>query len=153
MLNSKIIKIISNIQGIGIFAKENIKKGEIIASFEGKIISKNEADLLYNGGFDYMLQISHASFLLLEDDSKYINHSCNPNTGFLNKNGELLSIRDIKKGEEITFDYSTNENTDFLIEQCRCNSIYCRKTIEKYSKTKFNYKACISPYLKIDSKH
>lgn len=153
MLSKKIIKIESKIEGIGIFASENIKKGEIVAIFEGRKISKNEADELYTQGFDYLLQIDNELFLYLEEDSKFINHCCNPNTSFLLQNGELIALRDINKNEEITFDYSTNENTDFIIENCRCNSQNCRKKIKKYSETIFDYDAIISPYLKVDPKH
>ena len=53
-----------------------------------------------------------------------INHSCQPsckvNTFF------VIALRDIKKGEEITFDYNQNEDTLASPFECGC----CSKTIK-----------------------
>lgn len=59
----------------------------------------------------------------------YFNHSCNGNLGF-DKAGDFIAIKDIKKGEEMTYDYGLLEtNPKFLIEKCVCRDKNCRKKI------------------------
>ncbi len=58
----------------------------------------------------------------------YFNHSCNGNLGF-DKNGDFIAIRDVKKGEELTYDYGLIEsNPDFKME-CKCTDINCRHIV------------------------
>jgi hypothetical protein len=55
------------------------------------------------------------------------------------KKGELFALRIIKKGEELTYDYSTTEWTyekfgkykDWAME-CSCNSKNCRGTLGQF---------------------
>ncbi|MBY8992526.1 MAG: SET domain-containing protein-lysine N-methyltransferase [Candidatus Lokiarchaeota archaeon] len=49
------------------------------------------------------------------DDSKYVNHSLNPNSGTIEENSlSAIARRDIRPGEEITEDYSTYVLCDWL---------------------------------------
>lgn len=155
MLSSKIIKFYSPISGNGIKCVENIKKGELIMVFQGRKITTEEANQLYTNGFDYMLQIDHNHFLYLEEDTKYVNHSCEPNGAFLNQSGHLVALRDITQGEEITFDYSANEDTDFSMN-CGCGTPSCRKKILPFHQNEPEVQERLldkaTPYLKVDSK-
>lgn len=78
------------------------------------------------------------------------NHSCNPNCGF-NGSIKLVSLRNIKKGEELTFDYAFCES---LIREfkCNCGSKNCRKVIRstdwKLKDLQEKYINYFSPYLK-----
>ena len=56
---------------------------------------------------------------------QYINHSCNPNSGF-GANRTLVATREISPGEEITLDYSTTEADPDWRMQCTCGSDACR---------------------------
>ena len=58
---------------------------------------------------------------------RYVNHSCKANT--YSKNGFDIAKRDIKKGEEITADY-TKEDVLFGFK-CGCNSKTCKGTIKR----------------------
>ena len=61
-----------------------------------------------------------------ENTAKYINHSCNPNceTDIIDDHIWIISIKDIKKGEELTYDYCFDlEN--FEKYPCRCNTGKC----------------------------
>ena len=52
---------------------------------------------------------------------KYINHDCNPNCEVLDRDKEtlnLVSSREIKKGEEITIDYGYEE----IYDDCNCRT-------------------------------
>lgn len=151
MLSPKVSKFFSPISGNGIKAVKDIKKGEVLIIFEGEVISSQEANKRYDQGFDYMLQIDSQQFLVLEEDSKYVNHSCSPTAAFIHNNAELVALDDLSAGTEITFDYSANEDTDFKLN-CQCNSPKCRKEILPYSKTspriKYELKNILSPYLR-----
>jgi len=49
---------------------------------------------------------------------QFINHNCNPNTKI--KNGKLVSIKPIKHGDSITFDYNLNEDRMKSPFVCNC---------------------------------
>jgi hypothetical protein len=57
-----------------------------------------------------------------------MNHSCNGNIGF-NEKGDFISIRDIKKNEELTYDYGLAESNTQFNMQCNCGCSNCRKII------------------------
>lgn len=152
MIHSLIKVRSSSISGTGLFAIAPIKKGTLLMKFEGLEISDKEANRLYEKeNFDYLLQISANKFLFLDGPEKFLNHSCSPNGAFLEKSGELIALRDIKENEEIFFDYSSNENTDFELK-CNCNSPECRKTILPFhklsNKQKRSIQNILTPYLR-----
>ena len=121
--------------GKEVFAKDSIKKDEMLAIFGGYILTLKEEENLPDEYNDTGIQISE-DFVLSskykKEDTDYFNHSCEPNAGF---NGQifLVAMRDIKKDEEITFDYAmvtykskTARNYRF---KCLCGSKNCRGTI------------------------
>jgi SET domain-containing protein len=123
----------SNIHGLGIFAVEDINKNEIIAIKKGSYLTKKEmGDLDIEFGFgiqiDDALFIAHKNKEELKKNFVYINHNCNPNCGMKGNNGEVISIRDIKNGEELTIDYAMFMNNNSSMK-CSCKSKECRKVI------------------------
>ena len=65
-----------------------------------------------------------------EQEDQYLNHSCDPNIWLIDE-VTFITRRPIKKGEEVTADYSTwsiDENW-IMDESCRCASVICRHTI------------------------
>ncbi|MFA6430133.1 MAG: SET domain-containing protein [Candidatus Paceibacterota bacterium] len=113
----------------GVFAKRKINKGETLCIFGGYIVTLIEEKV------DSGIQI-HDDLVLTSLDHKeptdYVNHSCNPNAGI---KGQifLVSTREIKKGEEICFDYamclySKTEKPDYVFD-CVCGDKNCRKSI------------------------
>lgn len=123
----------SGIEGRGIFAKENIKKGEIVFTKAGHIVDKEEAKRLDETLGEYCLQINDNFFLCpknkeeIEDLAIFINHSCEPNVA---PDGQItfVALKDIKAGEEITYDYAMTTSYDYQLE-CSCGSKNCRKLI------------------------
>ena len=121
----------NSLNGKGIFAKENIKKGEIVFIKGGHILTRDE--IFSSGVINSYFPISDEYFLGAtnkdeEDRIKlYQNHSCNPNVGL---HGEItfVAMRDIEKDEELTVDYAFIDNEDYSFE-CTCGSNNCRKTI------------------------
>jgi uncharacterized protein len=133
-LSKKVETRESGISGLGTFANEFIKKDELITVFGGRILTYNEWAKLPVKLRHMVLQINDELFIGPDNeddlgDGDYINHSCDPSAG-INGHIYLVAIRDIHKGEEITFDYITNvtEKNDFRIN-CTCGSDQCRKII------------------------
>ena len=127
----------SGINGRGVFAIKPIKKDEVIAVWGGYIITQKDFTELSRTCFknieDYATKVADGFYLVsckkgtLEDDD-FFNHSCEPNAGI---NGHLLMVamKDIKKGEEITYDYAmTDADFDYSFK-CRCGVKNCRKVI------------------------
>lgn len=143
----------STIEGQGIYATVLIEKGEIICAFEGEKISIPELKRRYNEGKERIcdpLQVSERRYLDLKKPYVYFNHSCEPSAGLI-KSSTLISLREIRPSEEITFDYSTTEwtwdhfgkNKEWEMK-CICGSKICRRTISQFP---YLPKNLISEYL------
>jgi hypothetical protein len=123
----------------GLFAIDNIKPGEIVIEYVGEMITNKIADyreIEYNErGFGdcYMFRFDADNII---DATKYgnlarfINHCCEPNCkaqcNVINgkKHILLLAKRFIKAGEEITYDYNFEVESEKI--QCRCGAKNCR---------------------------
>ena len=155
----------SKIHSKGAFAKKNIKKGEIIAEYYGKKISKKQSENLYEEMIEnHKKDPSKASVYTFDLDdnydlngnvwwnlAKYINHSCDPNceSETITKNKEskivIKAIKNIKKGNEINFNYGYDV-TNWKDHPCYCGSkncvgyIVCEKQWPKLKKLKSKLK-------------
>ncbi|MFA5888845.1 MAG: SET domain-containing protein-lysine N-methyltransferase [Candidatus Paceibacterota bacterium] len=121
--------------GMGVFTDENIKKGTVIKVFNGEIINFDECIKRIHTGAEIQsdsLQVGLEMDMDLDELSRTFNHSCDPNAGH-RKISELIAIRNIKRGEEITYDYSAttgpNIPKSLWTMKCKCGSKICRKTI------------------------
>lgn len=136
----------SPINGIGLFADQDIKKGELVWREHPvfhRIISYTEYDELPPMNKEFVKK--HATeyqnegmFYLDLDDTRFINHSENPNTEWSEKwTDKAYALRDITTGEEITVDYLklnpfsksevqffSNQILDQKIEQLKRNVEY-----------------------------
>ena len=123
----------SNLDNRGLRAAINIKKGSKIIEYKGKIISVKETEV--NPKFDndkaiYLFNLNKKYDL--DGDFKYntarlINHSCDPNCEVDGVGLKLwiYSIKDIKKGEELTYDYGFAFDQHFKNYPCRCGTRKC----------------------------
>jgi len=122
----------SNIKGKGCFATKNIKEGEFITKFLGKRFTCEGINKRIEQGLriDDPIQIGEDLFIEIEGPQLFFNHSCDPNSGVRGLN-KLIAIKDISKGEEITFDYSSTvgKNINYWDMDCKCNSPDCRKKL------------------------
>ncbi len=115
----------SKISGRGVFAGKNFKKGDIVISWSPKILKKSELKKLSENDKHFIEKVGH-KYYLMQPPERYVNHSCDPNTKPLNDCD--VAIRNIKKGEEITTNYSTQTiNNGF---ECKCESKNCQKIIK-----------------------
>jgi hypothetical protein len=120
----------SKMHGKGLFAKRNIKKGEIVFIIKGKkvnflISDKKRAEI---AGFNW-IGWGKNTWVDPVNYGIYFNHSCEPNTGIKGR-VTVVALHNIKKDEEVTFDYSLNESDIFWHIKCYCNSKNCRKIIK-----------------------
>ena len=148
-----IIKETENI-GKGLFAIKDIKKDEIIADWTGgRVYTAESANKLPNklpeNIRDHAVQFEEHKWIDTSGIGRYSNHSCNPNSGF-NTKFHLVAMRDIKKGEQLTWDYEMTEDSDWRME-CRCGNLECRKIIGAYKNMpesiREKYKGYISEWL------
>ncbi|MBY0315807.1 MAG: SET domain-containing protein-lysine N-methyltransferase [Bdellovibrionales bacterium] len=135
--------------GRAVFAKEDIRKGSIIASFDGPIYDDNyepwTEDML-----NHSIQFEKNKWRDSKGIARLVNHSCDPNCGIKGL-FKIVAMRNIKKGEEITWDYEMTEKNSWWKMKCRCGSPLCRKVIGNYSNmpraTRKRYAGYISEWL------
>lgn len=107
-------------------------------------VERTIADLcaLYRSGAEVLgdpLRISRLTYLDLEEPYRSINHSCDPNLG-LRGTGSIFTLRPVKQGEELTYDYSTtmweegwpDEFAAPFVMTCQCAAISCRRLIADF---------------------
>lgn len=123
----------SKIDNRGLYAAKNIKKDTKIIEYKGKIISVKETEA--NPKFDnnkaiYLFNLNKKYDL--DGDFKYntarlINHSCDPNCEVDGAGLKLwiYAIKDIKKNEELTYDYGFSFDKDYKDFPCRCGAKKC----------------------------
>jgi hypothetical protein len=79
----------------------------------------------------------------------YTNHSCAPNAKVVDR--AMVSIRGIRAGEEITFDYDTTEYDMASPFECHCENPGCRGMIRGYKhlgpRERERLAACVNPSL------
>ena len=123
----------SNIDNRGLYAAKDIKDRTKIIEYKGRIITKKQVE--ENSKFDnekaiYLFNINKKYDL--DGDFKYntarlINHSCDPNCEVYGTGLKVwvYAIRDIKKGEELTYDYGFGFDQDYRDFPCKCRSKKC----------------------------
>jgi SET domain-containing protein len=144
----------SGINNLGLFAKTDIKKGEKVIEYKGKKFTHKqveENDRFDNSKAIYLFTLNERYVLdgdTKTNTAKYINHSCDPNCEVDIINGKIwiIAIKDIKKGDELSYDYGFGYDADFRQFPCKCGSKNCCGYIvrddqrwrinRKYAKTK-----------------
>jgi SET domain-containing protein len=145
MKTSPISRRKSKIQGSGVFATRNIRKGSRIVEYLGE----RKPFKQFHEDDEYYVNLFHVGRGLVIDPSRqgniarFINHSCEPNCESIDDDGRIYieSIGAIKKGEEITYDYHLDlggapGRSDKKRYACRCGSDNCRGTLYDARKTR-----------------
>ena len=117
--------------GLGIFASRDIGTDEFLAEFRGPRITIEDMEGIPHEVWDHLFNVGLCDYIIAREPAVRINHSCNPNAGIV-KDVLLVAMRDIKKDEEVTFDYSVVTADDWQLE-CQCGSPQCRKIIGNYA--------------------
>jgi uncharacterized protein len=116
--------------GKGLFASVNIPKNTVVARVTGKVLNFEDT-LLLKERESHTLQTGTDKYILCDPPFLYSNHSCDPNCG-LTPFLELKTLRAIKKGEEILWDYSTSMMERHWTMLCKCGSPNCRGLITDF---------------------
>ena len=123
----------SKIDNNGLYASKDIKKGTKIIEYKGKIISTKQS------ANDPKFDNSKAIYLFnlnkrydLDGDFKFntarlINHSCDPNCEVLGEGLKVwvYAMKNINKGDELSYDYGFSFDEDFRQFPCKCGSKNC----------------------------
>lgn len=104
----KVVKVKRGLAGLGLFAGEDIKKGELIIEYIGNILTKEEADKKTSS--QYLFEVSRNKTIdgtPRWNIARYANHSCDGNAESDVTKGRVFvkAIKNIKEGEEIVYDY------------------------------------------------
>ena len=114
-----------------LFALADIPKWEIIADWSNGTVyeAENVSDLVQSIR-DYAIQINRNQWVDYSGIGRNFNHSCDPNCWFDGKY-KIVTMRDIKKWEELSFDYEMCERSDWEMK-CLCGTSICRWKIGSY---------------------
>lgn len=141
---NKLIQVRSSpIHGNGVFALKPIPAGTCVAEYRGEIISQAELEHREKLRVErkeqgenvpvYYFEVGDGVFIDAtevkeENPARYINHACDENCEAIwnarERRMEIVTIRDIKVGEELSFDYGF-ELAGFFEHPCRCASKNC----------------------------
>ncbi|KAJ8325323.1 histone methyltransferase set1, variant 2 [Batrachochytrium dendrobatidis] len=126
----------------GLFAMEPIDANDMVIEYIGEIIRQKVADhreKLYEAsgiGSSYLFRVDEDTIIDATKTgnlARFINHCCEPNC-----NAKVISVdgtkriviyanRDIKEGEELTYDYKFPIEEDKI--PCLCGAVNCRGTL------------------------
>lgn len=130
---------LSAIHGWGVFARRAVPAGTRLLEYLGERVSKDESNArglalqaaaARNGGpAVYIFEVNEEWDL--DGDKPYnvarfVNHSCAPNCEVVNEEDRLFlyALRDLRAGEELTFDYGYDLQ-HFREHPCQCGSPSC----------------------------
>ncbi len=130
----------SRIHGYGVSALRSFRKGEIVVYGDG-VVYREEDDFddeyaLILPGYELEADGTEGPSMYydLADQTRWINHSCSPNTEVdtawdpLTETASAwwVALRDIEEGEELAYDYAFSAH---LAMPCRCETDECRGLI------------------------
>jgi hypothetical protein len=143
----------SPIHGRGVYAARDIRKGERIIEYTGRVVSWKEADRLppsdpADPSHTFLFSLSDGKRVIdasvSRNAARWINHSCDPNCeSEEDEDGRVFieAVRDIARGEELHYDYCLvldEKITKKLRREyrCLCGAQNCRGTMLAWKKKK-----------------
>ena len=141
------------LKGFGSFAVNPIPMGTVVATFGGTILTRINFETYPLEQRSRSIQIDVDQFVLgpvSRESGDSINHSCLPNCGMHNAT-QLIAMREIAVGEELTYDYATSDTSDYDEFECACGSDNCRGRVSgddwKLPDLQSRYQNMFSPYV------
>jgi SET domain-containing protein len=123
----------SKIHNAGCYTKAPIKKGTQIVEYTGPRLTVAEANKKYKKATrTYLFGLDDEKHVIDgEGIAAFINHSCAPNCEPDEIGGRvwIFALRNIKAGEELTYDYSLYDGELDDLSECHCNAKNCRGTM------------------------
>ncbi len=121
--------------GLGLFTKVPMKKGDCIIEYVGNILVTEE-EVNARGG-QYLFEVSKKKTIDgsgRSNTARYINHSCRPNAEVDIIKGRVFiyAKRGIKEGEELCYDYGKEFwNEHIKPKGCRCEKCTEKRNLKK----------------------
>lgn len=133
-------QVVENQYGKCVVASEDIPAGKVVERFDGPVMKYEDVP---DEEACYAACQSDGLCMIPMTSARYLNHSCNPNC-FIDANGDVITKRLVREGEELTFDYVTLSRAAF--EQnpeayfwdprwtftCLCGAANCYGKIDRY---------------------
>jgi uncharacterized protein len=124
----------SKIHRWGVYATEPIPAKRKVIEYTGEKISRRETKRRGDSSEDLVYLFTLNDYWTIDGSvggsgAEYINHSCNPNliARIVKDHILYVSLRPIKKGEELTVDYHFDKKVERVV--CKCGAPNCRGTI------------------------
>ena len=123
----------SKIDKNGLYANCDISRGTKIIEYKGKIVTVKQSDA--NPKYDnnkaiYLFNLNKRYDL--DGDFKFntarlINHSCDPNCEVFGSGLKVwvFAMKNIKKDEELSYDYGFSYDADYKNYPCKCKAKNC----------------------------
>ncbi|ETW05697.1 hypothetical protein, variant, partial [Aphanomyces invadans] len=135
----------TNGRGFGLRVLEPVKAGALVIEYVGEVITAwmkqdrmiAHAETSPNDPNYYIMELDKNVYLdgrVKGSDSRFINHSCDPNCHLLKwevgeyKRIAITALRDIEADEELSYDYQM-ETTSTESFKCHCGALRCRGTM------------------------
>jgi len=131
----------SSLHGSGLFALSNIKNGVQVIEYVGDKVTKKEGDKRADKqikkaqknkskGMVYVFELNKRYDIdggIARNYARFINHSCDPNCEVEITSNQIWisSIKRIKKGTELLYNYGYPYDSDFEDHICKCGSKKC----------------------------
>ena len=119
----------SPVHGLGAFAMRPLEAGERIVEYTGERITKTESQIRCAAGNHFIFSFDDEWDLdgdQPDNPARFVNHSCEPNCEAIQRDDRiwLIALRDIRAGEELSFDYGYDlEN--YHDHPCHCGVPGC----------------------------
>jgi uncharacterized protein len=145
-------RLIAGKGGRGLFAREKVRAGEMLVVWGGEVVSGEALRAMAEDRLRLALQVEDDLYLLTTNEgaADWVNHSCDPNAG-LDGQIVLVALRDIRAGEEVTFDYATSDASPYDEFECGCASRRCRGHVTgsdwRLPELQQRYEGHFSPYV------
>ena len=120
-------------KGRGLYATKDIKEGARIIDYIGKVITKKQtevSDKFDNAKPIYLFNLNSRYDMdgdVSWNTARLINHSCSNNCDYNGTGLKLwvVTLKDIKKGEELTCDYGFGYDENYKQFKCKCAAKNC----------------------------
>ena len=135
-------------KGKGVFATRPLRRSEVLVTFRGK---PRWIWDIPRETWPYTIQVDYDRYLVPKKNGVgwYLNHSCQPNCVISGLS--VVAARDIRNGEELTFDYSTDVDWPGFRMACSCGARRCRKVVRAYrflpENLRERYGKRVAPYI------
>jgi SET domain-containing protein len=123
----------SPLHGAGVYTTARFKKGQRVLEYTGPRLPKKQSEGMYaENEVTYLFNIDNLKLVIDGfGTAAFVNHSCDSNCGTRQYGNRIFIVaeRDIKAGEELTYDYNLFDGEPGELAPCYCGAKKCRGTM------------------------